>query len=729
MTIKTKIMHPDGTVTRTRGTATLPQEVTATPPERRPGDVLHLILKQRYSAEIAKCTCQEWIDRMNAWGPSGCREHIEEIVDHLFEEASTNTNVSTLIRLALKVPIVGKLEGKRQLRNLVTEAIDMAEAAPHRGNSQAELAVRLLTPAYDWPNGWRNWPNVVEYHRNLFQEELAKPAPAPCQTTTWFNANKDSTHYIEGYAVGIVIPAGGRCTFYDAKAPQYYFWCGFAAAWQLRHVGCTLPIEFWFLPGEMEEIEHCELYAKQVAATCHVLDVSGMRVRGGWQTKINVIQQTRLTHVLHLDSDNIVTKDPTYLFESEQYKTTGAMFWSDDGNGREDFHHRIMPHQWERLGVARRDVVTDIETGQMLIDKSKSAKALQVCKHLADHADYWGGMNGGGPAIWYGDKTDFHVAWKTTETPHYIQPWNMFDQGFFAHVDPSGNRIFQHVCHLKGHLFNGHYVQNLIGNEQVHEAATFKSPLWFLDGSIADSLRCIAPERMFDIDNGMSCREVWMDVLARNEYMLPPTLQLHDTIVDIGANSGAFSYACLRRGAGNVVAYEPFERSADKCFSNCLYAVGVEQLFKVHRKAVWRSDGLGPTELGLSPHEHDRRSTSMSTLIRPGKPVAKAETVSLDSILISLDRVHILKLDCEGSEWPILYTSNELHRCEYIIGEYHADADPKYAGEAPVGGWPAWTLKGLVEFLQSKGFDTYTVKEGSRVHGGFWAKNLNYQAK
>jgi FkbM family methyltransferase len=681
------------------------QVVAAIETQNRAGDVLHNLLRTRYDVTIASCKCQEWIDRMNSWGPDGCREHIEEIVDHLFEEASTNENVSAAIRMALKVPIVGKLEGKRQLRNLVTEAITMAESAPHRNMSQEELAVRLQTPAHDWPQGWRDWSNVVEYHRELFRRAMsASVTPASGDGTT-----------------GIVIPAGGRCRFYDANAPQYYFWCGFAAAWQLRHVGCTLPIEFWFLPGEMEEIEHCESYAKQVAATCHVLDVSDMRVRGGWQTKVNIILQTKFTHVLHLDADNIVTKDPTYLFASEQYKIAGAMFWSDDPGGRDDFHHRIMPHQWSRLGVSR-GVVTDIETGQMLIDKSRSAKALQICKHLADHADYWGGFNGGEKGVWYGDKTDFHVAWKVTETPHYIQPWNMFDHGFFAHVDSAGDRIFQHCCHKKGHLFNGHYIQNLIGNEQIHEAATFKSPLAFLDGTVEDSIRCVAPERMFAIDEQASCREVWLDVFSRNEYMLPPTLQLHDTILDIGANSGAFSYSCLRRGAGKVVACEPIQRSADQCETNCRPAVGEGQTFAVVSRAVWRSDVENPVEVLLSSHEHDNRSTSMTSMIRPATNGIKAETIGLDELLVSLASVHILKIDCEGAEWPVLYTSQELHRCEYIIGEYHSDAQQRYAGDAPDGGWPAWSLEGLQGFLDSQGFEMYRIKEGSKTHGGFWAR-------
>jgi hypothetical protein len=80
----------------------------------------------------------------------------------------------------------------------------------------------------------------------------------------------------------------------------------------------------------MEEIAHCELFARQVAATCHVVDTSKMRVVHGWQIKINAILQTNYKQILHLDADNIVAKDPTYLFDCQEFKDNAAMFWMDN---------------------------------------------------------------------------------------------------------------------------------------------------------------------------------------------------------------------------------------------------------------------------------------------------------------------------------------------------------------------------------------------------------------
>ncbi|MDA1232964.1 MAG: hypothetical protein O2856_19530 [Planctomycetota bacterium] len=102
---------------------------SARPVDNRVGTVLHRLLRDRFGAKIAKCKCQEWIDRMNAWGPDGCTEHLDEIVEHLIQEARTNEQASYFVRFALKVPVIGEREGRRRITGLVNEAITMATGA------------------------------------------------------------------------------------------------------------------------------------------------------------------------------------------------------------------------------------------------------------------------------------------------------------------------------------------------------------------------------------------------------------------------------------------------------------------------------------------------------------------------------------------------------------------------------------------------------------------------
>ena len=660
-------------------------------PQNRPGDVLHGILREEHGFKVMSCKCQEWIDRMNLWGCSGCREHIAEIIEHLYDEASGNPQVSLAIRIGLQVPIIGPIEGRRRITAIVERAITMAEQAPNQRMPVEEIAIRLASPAHKWPDGWRNWPNVIEYHRDLLRQTLSESVVMPDVVST---------------SRAILIPAGGRCMIYDKNAPQFYFWGAYAAAWVLRSCGCTLPIQFWFLPGEMEEIEFCELHARRVAATCHVVDTTGIRCVHGWQIKINAILQSEYQQIIHLDADNIVTRDPSYLFDCEAFRQNAAMFWMDNPNVN-DFHGRIIEDQWRRTGSDRRDRINDIETGQMVIDKQRGAKALQIIKHFADRADYWEGFNGGERGVWYGDKTSFHMGFKLTGTPHHIQPWNRWNAGgFYEHCDPSGQVIFQHACHRKGHLNNGHAIQNLKGNTLIAEAAAFKSPLEFLDGTVEDALRCIAPERCFAIEDDRISRETWLDVLGRNEYLLAPTIPEDAVVIDIGANSGAFSYACLRRGAGKVVAFEPCP-VAELAERNCSE---FSCRFSLIRKAVWRSDEPEDS-LSLAASHPERHSGSMSAVLPKNGKSITAEAVDLDSILREVGQVHILKLDCEGSEYPILMTCSELHRVEHILGEYHHVS-------------MEWSIESLKLNLERKGFEVYRIIPHGRTHGNFWAKRL-----
>lgn len=53
-----------------------------------PGDHLHALLLKWLGAEMtAGCKCKDWIRKMNAWGPAGCRTHLDKIVDHMVGEA------------------------------------------------------------------------------------------------------------------------------------------------------------------------------------------------------------------------------------------------------------------------------------------------------------------------------------------------------------------------------------------------------------------------------------------------------------------------------------------------------------------------------------------------------------------------------------------------------------------------------------------------------------------
>lgn len=555
----------------------------------------------------------------------------------------------------------------------------------------------------------------IAAYRVLLREAVARAAASP---------------YPEGrYAGrGITMPAGGWCRLYGQ--PQPYFWQAMAATYTLRRRGCLLPVQFWFLAGELEP--WMVPLAARVGAECVDAQAAGiqpdMRCPGGWQLKIHAMLAAPWREVIHLDADNIVALDPAELFDDPAYVAKGALLWADNP-GHPAGHlkqRRAHPNDgwdrhWERLGEPDRGWERNSETAQIVVDKARCWAALQVVRHFADHAEYWGGFNGGSPGVWYGDTGDFHAAFLVTRTPYHLFPgWEWHTGGFYRHRDSAGRLVFQHACHRKGHLVNGHAVDGLSGSDAIAEAARFaRAPVPWADGSPAEADRLINPERHFRLagGDGGQCRTVWLDVVARNEYRLPDSFAPGDMIIDVGGNVGAFAYAAARRGAGRVLSYEPFPGSAAKARHN----LELLPACVVYPAAVWRSD-LPAGSVPLHPHQGLAFTGGYSTVLPPSDPGWTVPAVPLDELLRGLGRVRLLKVDCEGGEYPILYTSRGLGRVTEIVGEYHHGALPELAGVRPVGGWPQpWTAEGLVRYLAGEGF-AVTTEAASPTHGLFWAR-------
>src|SRR5262249_10566010 len=152
----------------------------------------------------------------------------------------------------------------------------------------------------------------------------------------------------------------------------------------------------------------------------------------------------------------------------------------------------------------------------------------------------------------------------------------------------------------------------------------------------------------------------------------------NDVVVDVGAHIGTFSYIAQIRGSREVYCYEAAEQNFELLQRNLSRLPGIH----LFHRAVWRSDGGAVRELVVSGANGP--NTGANSVMAGGLVVDfPAQTVSndptsspvkavpLDEILASFLRVKLLKLDCEGSEFPILLTSRELHKVERIVAEVH----------------------------------------------------------
>jgi len=186
-------------------------------------------------------------------------------------------------------------------------------------------------------------------------------------------------------------------------------------------------------------------------------------------------------------------------------------------------------------------------------------------------------------------------------------------------------------------------------------------------------------------------------------------------VVDIGAHIGAFSVLVAAEGARRVLAYEPGAENFRLLTINASRFAAIA----VHRAAVWRSDA-SVASVGWRPAAN-ADNTGGGTVIAcaslagaatdAGAPQA-VETIALDAIIQREGPIGLVKIDAEGSEYPILATSRHLDRVEVIVGEYHAVAGLDPSMELP--GLATWNGDALMDLLEDRGFEV-EVREIDQV--------------
>lgn len=222
---------------------------------------------------------------------------------------------------------------------------------------------------------------------------------------------------------GVVICAGGA----------RYFTNAYVCARILREQGCTLPIEFWHLAGEMtdEMRDIVRPFGVRCVDASEVRKTVPARILNGWELKPYAIINSSFEEVLLLDADNVCVTDPTFLFDTPQFKETGAIFWPDYGRLGAD--RQI----WSVMGIDYRDE-PEFESGQIVVSKRQCWRALQVTMHLNEWSDFY-------YRHIHGDKETFHMAWRKIEQPYAMPERGIYSlAGTMCQHDFDGRRIFQH---------------------------------------------------------------------------------------------------------------------------------------------------------------------------------------------------------------------------------------------------------------------------------------------
>lgn len=212
----------------------------------------------------------------------------------------------------------------------------------------------------------------------------------------------------------------------------------FPSAWvcinMLRRLGSKMSIQLWHL-GKEEMSDEMAVLLKPL----NVQTVDAQKVAKRWrlgsakrlQLKAFAIMQSEFKEVLLLDADNVPTVNPDFLFDTPEYKVSGSVFWPD--------RPRLGPGSpiWALCGVERRHE-PDLETGQLLVDKVRCWKVLQVVSQISRNADVYSSHLAG-------DQDIFHIAFRRVGQEYAMPatPARILDCTICQH-DFAGQVIFQH---------------------------------------------------------------------------------------------------------------------------------------------------------------------------------------------------------------------------------------------------------------------------------------------
>ena len=235
------------------------------------------------------------------------------------------------------------------------------------------INLSLGDPLTSTPSGYSFSQNGIRSVHNHFSQETIDQLRKEWQ---------EFTTQIEPYPAsfwerGIVLCAGGIS----------YFTCAWINIHTLRKLGCTLPIEVWYNGTEELTPEIIE-ELKKLNVICKNLKEYITYESEGYAIKPLAILFSAFKEVLYLDADNNCTIDTSYLFDGTEYKRFGTLFWPDYWKTAQE--NPI----WKIVDSGEYEMFEQ-ESGQLLIDKERCWKELQLCSYFNLHrASYYQILHG-----------------------------------------------------------------------------------------------------------------------------------------------------------------------------------------------------------------------------------------------------------------------------------------------------------------------------------------------
>ena len=545
----------------------------------------------------------------------------------------------------------------------------------------------FMQPPGPWPEGFEGFPSVRKAFQELLEDYSTKAPAKP----TWERER------------GIVICGGGWRFF-----PSIY-----VTVRAIRHLGHTEPIQVWYL-GDKNEFD---LRMAQALAPYDVgwIDANsfhrerpetGIRrpIDHGWQLKPYAACYAPFREVIALDADSFPVRHMSHIFDHPEYRKVGACFFPD--------HAPLEPGQWETFGLPPCSL-PGLESGQFIVDKDRHWNALWLSRFINDFYEYvWHCDQLGLKGHLYGDKDTFAIAWQRCGNEMCVpQPQPGFRKGAFLQFGFDNQIMFTHYTRNKFKFFgevDGHMPSTFYHTAQDQPPEDFgkKNGIPLYQEACKWATECdqlIRPEAHFQFIGGGRgwCRDIWDAVTLRNEYGTPT--RIDGTVIDLGANVGAFCHWASNRGAKKIFAVEPWAENIP-----LLQANTNKDIVTIVQKAVWKDRG----GVVLSSHDqHIAGNTSTISVVGTTGERAKVVTCTLDDF-IGNGQIALVKIDIEGAEGPVMAACQKWKQVKAVCGETHENVE--------VDG-KTWTKDDIEAILKKAGYKTRFWQNGPSTYL-FWAE-------
>jgi FkbM family methyltransferase len=166
------------------------------------------------------------------------------------------------------------------------------------------------------------------------------------------------------------------------------------------------------------------------------------------------------------------------------------------------------------------------------------------------------------------------------------------------------------------------------------------------------------------------------EVIESNQYNLTKEELTGRSVIDVGANIGAFSLLAGAMGAKKVIGIEPVSKTFN-IFQSNVKRSGLSSIIAL-KNVVAAEHGK---YISVSINNDNAGANSMYNITTEHELV---RSLSLPILLKMIEGNNILlKLDCEGAEYDIILnaTQEEMNRINEIVLEIHTDLHPTYKGK------------------------------------------------